>query len=200
MQRIAVEDRRTALLTAALRVIGREGMGAASTRAIAAAAGMPTASFHYVFASYDAMVEQLVAAVLDAQAAAVAVAVESADDLRGFVAGALQGWLDRAAAVPDAEVALHEIVAWSRSSPGRRHLAEVVYERYTASIESFMQAAGARFGVRWRIPSDDVARFVLVLTDGVAARWLVDRDVAAARTALAVGADALLGLAQDVRP
>ena len=200
MQRIALEDRRTALLAAALHVIGREGMGAASTRTIAAEAGMPTASFHYVFASHDAMVEQLVATVLDAQAEAVSTSVEAADTLRGFVEGALQGWLDRASAEPDAEVALHEIVAWSRSSPGRRHLAEVVYARYTAAVEAFMQAAEARFGVRWRIPAGDVARFVLVLTDGVAARWLVDRDAAAARTALALGADALLALAQDVRP
>jgi AcrR family transcriptional regulator len=200
VQRIAVEDRRTALLAAALHVIGREGMRGASTRAVAAEAGMPTASFHYVFASYDAMIEQLVAEILDAQAAAVATAVETAGSLRGFVEGALHGWLDRTAAEPDVEIALHEIVAWSRSSPDRRHLAVVVYERYTASIDAFMQLAEARFGTRWSIPSADVARFVLVLTDGVAARWLVDRDAAAARTALALGADALLALAQDVRP
>ena len=80
MQRIAVEDRRTALLTAALRVIGREGMGAASTRAVAAEAGMPTASFHYVFASYDDMVEQLVGTILDAQQEGVAAAVDRVAD------------------------------------------------------------------------------------------------------------------------
>jgi len=195
VQRIAVEERRTALLAAALRVIGREGMRGASTRAIAAEAGMPTASFHYVFTGYDAMVEQLVADVLDAQAEAVAAVVETADTLRGFVEGALQGWLDRTAAEPDSEVALHEIVAWSRSSPERRHVAVLVYERYTASIDGFMQLAEARFGVRWAIPSADVARFVLVLTDGVAAHWLVDRDVEGARAALAIGTDALLALA-----
>ena len=46
MQRIAVEDRRQALLAAGLRVIARDGMARASTRAIAAEADMPTASFH----------------------------------------------------------------------------------------------------------------------------------------------------------
>ena len=197
MQRIAVEDRRTALLAAALRVIGREGMGAASTRAIAAEAGMPTASFHYVFASYDAMVEQLVTEILEAQAAAVAEQIERADGLRAFVAGALEGWLDRTVARPDHEIALQEVVAWSRSSPERRRLAVVVYEHYTASIDAFMGIAAARFGTRWVIPTGDVARFVLVLTDGVAARWLVDRDADAARTALRIGTDALLALAKE---
>jgi DNA-binding transcriptional regulator YbjK len=194
VQRIAVEDRRAALLGAALRVIGSEGMRGASTRAIAAEAGMPTASFHYVFASYDAMVEQLVAGILEAQAAAVEEAVGAAATLRDFVAAALDGWLDRTAAEPDSEVALHEIVAWSRSSPDRRHLAVMVYERYTASIAAFVEQAEQRFGTRWTVPSDVLARFVLVLTDGVVAHWLVDRDDVAARSALAIGTEALLAL------
>ena len=198
MQRIAVEERRTALLAAALRVIGREGMAGASTRAIAAEAAMPTASFHYVFASYDAMIEQLVAEILDAQSAAVAQAVGAAGTFREFVAGALDGWLDRTVADPDSEIALQEIIAWSRSSPDRRHVAVVVYERYTATIDSFMRTAEELFGTRWVLPSTDVARFVLVLTDGVAAHWLVDRDVPAARTALRIGIDALLTLAKPV--
>lgn len=195
MQRIAVEDRRTALLDAAVRVIGRAGMSGASTRAIAAEAGMPTASFHYVFASYDAMVEQLVVAVLEAQAAAVEAAAGAAPTLRAFVASALGGWLDRTAAEPDSEVALHEIVAWSRSSPDRRRLALLVYDTYTASVTAFVQEAERRFGTRWTVPSDVLVRFVLVLTDGVAAHWLVDRDSAAARGALAIGTEALLALA-----
>lgn len=197
MQRIAVEDRRQALLAAGLRVIARDGMARASTRAIAAEADMPTASFHYVFASHGAMVEELVGTVLAEQSAAVAASVGEAGTLREFVGGALQGWMDRAAADPDAEAALHEVVGWSRSSPDLRHLASAVYARYAESVAAFVGAAEARFGVRWTVPPDDVARFVLVLTDGVAARWLVDRDEAAARRALALGADALLGLVRS---
>jgi TetR/AcrR family transcriptional regulator, regulator of biofilm formation and stress response len=194
VQRIAVEERRAALLGAALRVIARDGMARASTRAVAAEAGMPTASFHYVFDSYDAMVEQLVERILDAQSAEVAAAVGAAGTLREFVGGALQGWLDRAAADPDSEVALHEVVAWSRISPDLHHLAAGVYARYAAAIRAFVEAAEARYGASWTVPADDVARFVLVVTDGVAARWLVDRDEAAARQALAIGASAVLSL------
>jgi TetR/AcrR family transcriptional regulator, regulator of biofilm formation and stress response len=197
VQRIAVADRREALLDAAVRIIAREGMAGASTRAVAAEAGMPTASVHYVFASVDAMVEQVVLRVLEAQRAGVAGAVDEAVTLREFTTGALQGWLDRAAADPDAELALHGIVGWSRSSPGKQHLAVTVYEAYADAVDSFVQAAEQRFGVRWRVPSADVARLVLVLTDGVAARWVVDRDEAGARTALRAGAEALLALALE---
>ena len=54
MTRIPVVDRRTALVQAALRVVARDGVAAATTRRIVAEAGMPLASFHYVFASRDA--------------------------------------------------------------------------------------------------------------------------------------------------
>lgn len=200
MQRIAVEDRRAALLAAAVRVIARDGMARASTRAVAAEAAMPTASFHYVFASHDAMVEELVGSILAAQTIGIAEAVVAAPTLRDFAVGALQGWLDRAVADPDAEVALHEIVGWSRSSPQLQHVAAAVYAEYATAVSAFVEAAGPRFGVRWRIPVADVARFVLVLTDGVAARWLVDRDDTAARRVLALGAEALLGLVQEATP
>jgi TetR/AcrR family transcriptional regulator, regulator of biofilm formation and stress response len=200
VQRIAVADRRAALLGAALRVIARDGAARASTRVIAAEAGMPTASFHYVFASHAAMLEELVAGILEAQAVAVAEAVGEAGSLREFAGGALQGWLDRAAAEPAVEIALQDVVAFSRSSPELHHLAATVYEHYAASVAGFVAAAEERFGVRWTVPSADVARFVLVLTDGVAARWLVDRDEPAARRALALGADALLALVREQRP
>jgi AcrR family transcriptional regulator len=196
VQRIAVEDRRAALLAAAVRVIARDGMARASTRAVTAEAGMPTASFHYVFASHAAMVEELVAAILAAQSVAVAGSVAEAGTLREFVGGALQGWLDRAAEDPEGEVALHEIVAWTRSSPELHVLAERVYDGYAAAVAGFVRAAEERFAVRWSVPRDDVARFVLVITDGVAARWLVDRDDAAARRSLATGAGAVLGLVE----
>jgi AcrR family transcriptional regulator len=199
VQRIAVEDRRSALLAAAQRVIARDGIARASTRVIAAEAGMPTASFHYVFASHAAMVGQLVQTILDAQSAAIADAVGEASTLREFVGGALQGWLDRASADRDAEVALHDVVAWSRSSPDLHHLAVAVYERYAEAVAALVADAEERFGVQWTLPAEDVARFVLVLTDGVAARWLVDGDRAAARRSLATGADALLGLVAGTR-
>jgi TetR/AcrR family transcriptional regulator, regulator of biofilm formation and stress response len=197
VQRIAVADRREALLDAAVRVIARDGMARASTRAIAAEAGMPSASVHYAFASVDALVEQVVVRVLEAQREGVAETVDAAASLREYTVGALQGWLDRAVADPETELALHEIVGWSRSSPDLHRLATAVYAAYADAVDSFVRAAEERFGARWRVPSADVARLVLVLTDGVAARWTVDRDDAGARAALHAGAEALLALATE---
>ncbi len=52
--------RRRALLDAALRVIGRDGLSAVSQRAVAAEAGLPASAVYYYFATLD----ELVVAVL----------------------------------------------------------------------------------------------------------------------------------------
>lgn len=57
MARIPVEERREALIDAAFRVIGEQGLSRASTRAIVAEAGMSLASFHYAFESRDQLLE-----------------------------------------------------------------------------------------------------------------------------------------------
>ena len=60
MTRVPVEERRTALLEASIRVIERDGYTETTTRTIAAEANMPLASLHYVFASR----QELIAATL----------------------------------------------------------------------------------------------------------------------------------------
>ena len=197
MARIAVADRREALLAAAVRTIAARGVARASVRDIAAAAEMPPASFHYVFDSRDAMLGQLAGALVAGQREQVVASLAAADDLPALVGAALEGWLDRAVAEPDAEVVLHELIAWSRWTPGRGELAAAVYEHYESAVLSVVAVAHERFGTRWSVPERDVARLALVLTDGTAARWLVDRDEGSARAALRRGAAALLALVAE---
>ena len=64
MARVSSADRRAALVRAALRVIDRDGVHGATTRAIVAEAEMSLASFHYVFQSRDEMIRELIAFVV----------------------------------------------------------------------------------------------------------------------------------------
>ena len=61
--RLALADRRAALVGAAVRVIARSGLAAATTRAIVAEAGMPLGSFHYAFDSRDDLIEAVIETV-----------------------------------------------------------------------------------------------------------------------------------------
>ena len=60
MTRIPAAERRAALAAAALTVIARDGLAAATTRAIVAEAGMPLASFHYAVARRDELLRDVV--------------------------------------------------------------------------------------------------------------------------------------------
>ena len=52
-------ERRASLARAARTVIARDGLAAATTRAIVAEAGMPLASFHYAVASRDELLREV---------------------------------------------------------------------------------------------------------------------------------------------
>ena len=64
MGRVSCAERRAALVRAALRVIHRDGVNGATTRAIVAEAHMSLASFHYAFRSRDEMIRELIAFVV----------------------------------------------------------------------------------------------------------------------------------------
>ena len=88
MNRIPADQRRALLVQAALRVIAKQGVSGATTRAIVAEAGMSLASFHYAFRSHDEMMRELVAYVVDAESMASFAALRSApNDIPGRVSG-----------------------------------------------------------------------------------------------------------------
>ena len=55
-------------------------------------------------------------------------------------------------------------------------------------------------GVSWTLPVAELARMLVVVTDGVGIAWLVDRGGEAARAALDAFADALAGFAVSGKP
>ena len=70
MARMPATERRVALGHAALVVIARDGIHAATTRAIVAEAGMPLASFHYAVASREELLRDVVDLVVAGEGAA----------------------------------------------------------------------------------------------------------------------------------
>ena len=60
-------------------------------------------------------------------------------------------------------------------------MAQRQYKAYHATARATLQRIATGFGVTWSMPVEDVARMLVVVTDGVTLAWLVDRDSAAAR-------------------
>jgi DNA-binding transcriptional regulator YbjK len=196
MTRLPPDQRRSALVEAALRVIDRDGIRAATTRAIVAEADMPLGSFHYVFRSRDAMLRDLIAVVVDQERRVASDAVRAGVDIRATVRSALQAYFDLVVADPSREQAMFELLHYALRTEELADLPAAQYRTYRSAALELIQVAAERAGVRWTMPLEDVARLVVTFTDGLTLGWLADRDDAAAARIMDAAADALSSLTE----
>jgi DNA-binding transcriptional regulator YbjK len=196
MTRLPPGQRRSELVGAALRVIDREGIRGATTRAIVAEADMPLGSFHYIFGSRDAMLRDLIAVVVDQERRVASDAVKAGVDIRATVRSALQAYFDLLVADPSREQAMFELLHYALRTEDLADLPAAQYRSYRSAALELLQVGAERAGVRWTLPLEDVARLVVTITDGLTLGWLADRDDAAAGRTMDAAADALAALAE----
>jgi AcrR family transcriptional regulator len=171
--------RRQDLVEAGLRVIAREGIQGATVRAIVAEAGVPLATFHYVFSSRDEMIGQVYefASVLPDDGGA---AVPEGATLEGVILAALQQWFQQLVEHSEHELAVMEIMAYCARTPALSHLPAQVHERYLEVAVRAAERARERFGVTSDVPASEVAALALHVSDGITYGWLRTRDAEAA--------------------
>lgn len=201
MNRIPLADRRTALLAAAIRVIAREGLTAATTRAIVAEAGMPLGSFHYAFDSREAMLSAVIDTVTSDERIAAETTLSRTEipaDLAPTLIAGIVRYIDLLEADPEREQALQELSIYAIRHD---HPAAVdQLHAYHRSAEHSLTLAADACDVDWIIPVAEVSRFLVVVLDGITTSWLADRDGAAARRTAEFAADALATLAAPRQP
>lgn len=198
MGRIPAAERRSTLARAALTVIARDGVAAATTRAIVAEAGMSLASFHYAVPSREDLLRDVIQLVVEGEDAAAAASLAlDAPDLRSAVRGVLGAYLDLVRADPGREQAMFELTQHALRSPALADLPAAQYEAYRGLVRRLLEAGADRYRVRWDIPVDDLAGLVVALTDGATLRWLADRDDAAAERLLDLAADTITAHAKE---
>jgi DNA-binding transcriptional regulator YbjK len=195
MMRLSSEARRAAIVRAAVRVIAREGLAAATTRAIASEARMPLASFHYVFRSRDEMIRELVAFVVDNERLATMASLRPGLDARSTIRAGIQAYFDLIVSEPGREQAMFELFHYSLRTAQLGDLPRVQYDSYHRIVTEVLLAGALNAGIQWSIPVADLARLTVAFTDGLTLSWLADRDAAAAGRLMDAMADALVSFA-----
>jgi TetR/AcrR family transcriptional regulator, regulator of biofilm formation and stress response len=184
MTRVSQQERRRQLVAAAFRVIGREGFAAATTRRVCAEAGASLASFHYCFSSKQELLAELTEQTLAELAAARSEGVH----IRATVAESLQVTLrfywKTVEDDPDRESVLMALTQHALSDPVLTGVAEQQYAAYHRTALETLEEIAAGCGARWTLPVAQLARMVVVVTDGVTLAWLVDHDSSAALAVL----------------
>ena len=140
MARMPATERRVALGQAALAVIARDGVHAATTRAIVAEAGMPLASFHYAVASREELLRDVVGLVVAGEGDALLASPGlDAPDLRSAVRDVLGSYLDLVKSDPGREQAMFELTQHALRSPG---MSDLPAQQYAAKVIRFMHDHG----------------------------------------------------------
>lgn len=196
MRRLSVEQRRSELLAAATRVIARDGLAAASVRAIVAEADMPLGAFHYAFESRDELLGLLADEVTKDEVGAVVAALESADGrtLEEIISTGLESYLETTESHPERELAVVELVLHrARHDPA---LAQRQWSSYFDVAAQSLERAAAMCDIEWTQPVTAVARSLISVLDGLTVTWLATRDGAFARAQIAFLARSFAALAR----
>lgn len=196
MARIPAEQRRHALVQAALAVIYRDGVAAATTRTIVAEAGMSLASFHYVFDSRDALIREVIAAIVEDVEVVASMSLEPGKDIAETVRNGLHAYLGHVRADPMREVMLNELMNHALRDPELAHLPQIQYRIYRQTAAALLELAATASNVRWNRPMDEMAHLFATFTDGLSLTWLGDRDDAAADKTIELAALAVSAFAE----
>ncbi|HMM82974.1 MAG TPA: TetR family transcriptional regulator [Terrimesophilobacter sp.] len=200
MARISSADRREAIIHAALRVIQREGVHGATTRAIVAEADMPLASFHYAFRSRDEMISELISFVVEGEGEAALSTLSGGRDIRSAVRAGLQAYFDTLTADPSREQAMFELLHYALRTDELNELPRAQYRTYRRTAGDVLAAGAEAAGVSWQRPIDEVARLLVTFIGGLTMAWLADRDDAAAAMTMDFAADSIAALAVPLAP
>lgn len=191
MARKPAQVRRKDLVEAGLRVIAREGIHGATVRAIVAEAGVPLATFHYVFDSRDEMIGEAYGYVVLPRVAEYRLPFEEGAEVVEAVRAVLLDWVERFAAQPEYEAAVMEIMAYCRRTPSLAHLPAAVQHRYVELIVTILRTICDALGVEPVASLEEVAPIVLHVTDGLTYCLIRTGDLEASRRFVDVAAPML---------
>lgn len=192
MTRIPADERRAQLVDAAIRVMVRDGVGRATTRAVVAEADMPLGVFHYCFRSKQellrAVIETILARVLTPALAVVQRPGDARPTLRdplpATLRASVQVYWDHVIANPGEHQLTYELTQYALRRPGLADVARRQYDGYLAANAQFLQAVADAADIEWVTPVDVLAAHLVSVLDGLTLQWLVNRDGAVAERVL----------------
>lgn len=199
MARMAASERRQKLLDAAIRVMTRDGLAAATVRAIVAEAGMHVATFHYCFDSKESLLREVMTTITRHNREMTLSSLRPGMDVTAAIRDGVRGYWSDVSANPSTHRLTYELTQYVLRSPELEHLAQEQYQQYFAVANDFLAAIQSVAEIRWTVPVPVLSRMLVTYLDGLTLNWLVDRDDEQAEATLDAFATSLSGFAQPSR-
>ncbi len=170
------EERRAAIIQAAVRVLARDGLAETTTRKIASEASVNQAMIGYYFGGKD---ELLYAVLQDMMRRTGEIIGATAPLDRGFaeaVAVAIEAFWEHVRQAPELQVLQYELTLYALRRPESAWLAKRQYEGYCGIVAQLIEAVCAATNVTTAQPSDAIARFIVGGLDGMILQFISTRD------------------------
>ncbi len=191
MDRLPMVERRAQLIQAALAVASRDGIEAATVRAIAAEAGVSLGVVHYCFEDKNELLREVGEAIAVQRVDRVVLPLAPVPDARTVIGAALATVWEAMRERRGAQLLSFELTTAALRNPELRGVATVQLERNLLAARELLDEAAAAAVVRWTVPTALLARLTVATLDGIALTWLVDNDTPAADQALSALTDHL---------
>ncbi|MBV1936288.1 TetR/AcrR family transcriptional regulator [Streptomyces sp. BV286] len=189
---MAASDRRAELLEAAIRVMARDGVAKATTRAIVSEAGMTLGAFHYCFDSRAHLLELVTETLTERFVAEVRGLFAPHKEIRDSVLDSLHAFWKGFEANPGEHRISYELTQYGLRNDGFEDVAKRQYEISLGAFVSLLELAADNADIEWAVPVPVLARYVQSVIDGLNMSWLVDRNSDDSRAALELLAEHLL--------
>jgi AcrR family transcriptional regulator len=173
---MALNDRRDELVEAAIRVMARDGVVKATTRAIVAEAGMTLGVFHYCFDSREELLKRVTATITERTIADARRVFTREGDLPDMIRASLRAFWGGVEANPGENLVGYELTQYALRNPGLEDVARLQYVQYLEANAEFLELMAKDAGIEWTIPLPTLARYVNAVLDGVTISWLADRE------------------------
>jgi AcrR family transcriptional regulator len=176
MARVSADVRRQELVEAAIRVMARDGVAKATTRAIVAEADMHLGFFHYCFRSKEELLLQVIDTINERNFKAALEVVQARKGLTETLRASVRAYWELVEKNPGEHQVTYELTQFALRRPGLEDVARKQYDGYLTAATQFLEALADAAKVEWTVPLPVLARMVHVVLDGATLAWVVDRD------------------------
>ena len=206
---MSAEERRNALVEAAIAVMKRRGVANTSTRDIVAEAGMQIGVFHYCFDSKEELIREVMRTISERTNTAVGEGLAGVGPGPAFVHAAVQAYWHHIQSDPNEHLLTYELTTHAlRNLRGEDAQVSVVrpvqdapsdaadaavsqYRHYLFTVEALLMMLADVCQTQWTTPVPQLARLCLAAIEGITLQWLVDGADECATQSLALLADVL---------
>lgn len=193
-------NRREEIRAAAIRVLARDGIAHATTRRLAAEAGINQATLLYHVGSKDALFLDVLHEMMRLTGEIAGAAAPTNLSPREAIRHSLTAFWEHVESAPELQMMQYDLTLYALRSPESAWLAREQYDGYSAVVEGRLREAYAAAGVPCALPFDTLARFIVAGLDGLILQFISNRDPARARRDLEALIAAVIALAEGATP